>query len=185
MTVSDEILISRCCEGDDRAWEALLRRYGPLVRAVPRRFNLPPDVCDDICQNVFQSLVENLASLRSTASVSAWLSTVARRHSLRHLERLPSPLHNPDQHEEPPNIALQEWEERRELMQALEQIPEPCRDLIRALFLDPTCPGYAEVARRLGRPIGSLGPMRRRCLTRLARILTPSPGEPAPCADEA
>lgn len=183
VTISDEILISRCAQGDELAWDALIRRYAPLVRAVARRFNFPHDTCDDICQAVFQALVENLPSLRSGGSVSGWLAAVTRNHCHRHLQNLAPPPLPAAEFAPPPNIALQEWEERCELMRAIERLPEPCRDLIHALFLDPTCPSYAEIAQRLNRPIGSLGPMRRRCLTRLATSLVPVFGEPAAHVD--
>lgn len=178
MTATDDMLIRRCCDGDEEAWDALLRRYGPLVRAVPRRYNLPPDVCDDVCQSVFQTLVESLPHLRSASSLAGWLATVARRHSLRHLQPVGHGPLTPADLQEPPNETLQNWEERCQLKQAIESLPDFCRDLIHAFFLDHTAPSYAEIARRLDRPIGSLGPMRRRCLTRLARLLLPTFEEP-------
>jgi DNA-directed RNA polymerase specialized sigma24 family protein len=40
-----------------------------------------------------------------------------------------------------------------------------------SLFFDPSEPSYAEIAVRLGRPLGSVGPLRARCLDRLKSLL--------------
>jgi hypothetical protein len=40
-----------------------------------------------------------------------------------------------------------------------------------ALYFQPERPSYAEVARRLGRPVGSIGPSRARCLKKLRQVL--------------
>jgi DNA-directed RNA polymerase specialized sigma24 family protein len=48
---------------------------------------------------------------------------------------------------------------------------EPCRKLLTALYLDESEPSYAEVSRRLGTPVGSIGPTRARCLQRLRAVL--------------
>lgn len=40
-----------------------------------------------------------------------------------------------------------------------------------SLYLDPDQPGYAEIAARMGRSIGGIGPLRGRCLDKLRRLL--------------
>ena len=39
--------------------------------------------------------------------------------------------------------------------------------LLLALYFDPAAPSYSEIAERMGRAIGGIGPMRARCLERL------------------
>jgi len=46
-----------------------------------------------------------------------------------------------------------------------------CGDLLLALYFDPVTPSYAQVAERLGRSIGGIGPMRARCLQRMRALL--------------
>jgi len=50
--------------------------------------------------------------------------------------------------------------------QALSELPERHRDLMLALAAEPPL-SYAEIAARLNVPIGSIGPIRGRCLDRL------------------
>jgi hypothetical protein len=52
--------------------------------------------------------------------------------------------------------------------QAFLDLPLHCQRLIALLTADPPVP-YAEISARLGIPVGSIGPMRRRCLDKLRR----------------
>ena len=45
-----------------------------------------------------------------------------------------------------------------------------CQHLLRLLLVDPPL-SYDEIAAAVGRPRGSLGPTRRRCLTQLRSLL--------------
>ena len=53
-------------------------------------------------------------------------------------------------------------------MQAIDALPARQRELMLALLAEPE-PSYAEVARALEMPIGSIGPTRARALARLRR----------------
>jgi DNA-directed RNA polymerase specialized sigma24 family protein len=102
--------------------------------------------------------------------VASWLMSVARRLAWRQRrrteqERLPvEPVNWP---EDP----IAAWERVAVLHEGLQQLGRACRDLLLALYFDPAAPSYAEVAERLGRPIGGIGPMRARCLQRLRALL--------------
>ena len=52
------------------------------------------------------------------------------------------------------------------LCQALSELPPGCRKLVALLIADSPV-SYAEISARLGIPIGSIGPSRRRCLAKL------------------
>jgi len=51
---------------------------------------------------------------------------------------------------------------------AFDTLPSGCRALLSLLASDPP-PGYAEISAALGVAVGSIGPMRARCLDRLRR----------------
>jgi DNA-directed RNA polymerase specialized sigma24 family protein len=56
------------------------------------------------------------------------------------------------------------------LREAFGRLPLSCRRLLALLFADPPVP-YTEISARLGIPVGSIGPNRRRYLDRLRRDL--------------
>ena len=62
--------------------------------------------------------------------------------------------------------------ERQQLLrQAMNELSSRCRQMIELLFLqDPPIP-YADVASRLGLAVGSIGFIRKRCLTKLKTAL--------------
>ena len=52
------------------------------------------------------------------------------------------------------------------MREAVALLPERDRDLLALLFADPPLP-YSEIGRRLGMSVGSIGPTRARCLSKL------------------
>jgi DNA-directed RNA polymerase specialized sigma24 family protein len=55
----------------------------------------------------------------------------------------------------------------------LAALGQTCRELLVAMFFDPAEPSYTDIAERLGRPVGSIGPTRARCLDKLRKALAP------------
>ena len=54
------------------------------------------------------------------------------------------------------------------LRAALADLPDRCRELLSMLISDPP-PAYAQISASLGIAVGSIGPIRARCLERLRR----------------
>jgi DNA-directed RNA polymerase specialized sigma24 family protein len=63
------------------------------------------------------------------------------------------------------------------LHDGLARLGAPCRDLLAARYFDPAEPSYAEIAQRMGRALGGIGPLRARCRERL-RDLIEAEGRP-------
>ena len=147
--------------------------------SVPRRYGLSREDAADIAQLTFTILFQSMDTLSEDSALGAWLTTVARRHTWRRLDR--------KRREEAPwygnssekNLMLEgtgtedieRWELTEWLDYGLSLVGKPCRDLLSVLYLDPKQPSYTEVAARLGMAVGSVGPTRIRCLKRLRRIL--------------
>jgi RNA polymerase sigma factor (sigma-70 family) len=175
---SDRGLIRGCREGDVGAWRRLLETYQPLVFSVPRRYGLSREDAADITQLTFVILVQAMDTLPENTNLGAWLITVARRHTWRRLRRNSretaggqgsssegaAQLANDDED-------IEQWELSQWLTYGLSLIGKTCRDLLSALYLEPEQPSYAEIAARLGMAVGSVGPMRIRCLKRLRQVL--------------
>ena len=174
----DRDLILDCRNGDLGAWQRLLDRYERLVFSVPRRYGLSRDDAADITQLTFTILFQNMDTLSEDSTLGAWLTTVARRHTWRRLDRKrreeagwyansSEKLLSADTGTED----IERWELTEWLDYGLSLVGKPCQDLLSALYLDPKQPSYAEVAARLGMAVGSVGPTRIRCLKRLRRVL--------------
>jgi RNA polymerase sigma factor (sigma-70 family) len=172
-------LLARCRHGDETAWQELVSRYERLVFGAALREGLDLPDAADVTQTVFEALLTSLATLRDEDRLPVWLLTVARRHAWRVRDRRTreSPSATQDGADWAPLLGAAEdpadgvdralW-----LHEALQRLGEPCRDLLLALYFDPAQPSYAEIALRLGRPLGSIGPSRARCLQRLRTLLT-------------
>jgi RNA polymerase sigma factor (sigma-70 family) len=180
---SDRDLILRCRHGSAGAWHQVLNRYERLVYSIPLRYGLSRDDAADVAQNTFTILIQNMDNLAEDSRLSAWLSTVARRNTWRLLER--SRREIASEHLEGTSLAksaellgksdadsIEHWELTDWLDAGLSQISESCRELLLALYFQPERSSYAEVAERLGKPLGSIGPTRARCLKRLKQVLS-------------
>jgi len=179
MGESDDDLLESCRRGDRQAWRELLDRYERLVYSIPLSYGLPRTDAADVAQTTFTILVQSLDSLRVDTRLAPWLATVARRQTWRALERSGRERVNAREDLAETLTVLQGAEgdaaERWELVSwvhdALEKLEPRCRELLTILYFDPGEPSYEEVGRRLGMPVGSIGPTRARCLERLRRGL--------------
>lgn len=182
MTVLDRDLILACRKGDSRAWRRLLNKYERLVYSIPLRYGLSRDDAADIAQLTFTILIQSLDDLSDDSRLGAWLSTVAKRHTWRHLER--TRHESASEHLEDMDLAksasllgrsdpdsIEHWELSAWLEEGLARLGGACRKLLLALYFQPEKPSYAKIAGSLGVPVGSVGPTRARCLKRLRGIL--------------
>ncbi len=173
--MSDAMLIERCRVGDRRAWTTLVDRYERLVFAIPLSFGLSRDDAADVAQATFGSLLDGIDSIADPDRLGAWLSTVARRHSIRIVERrtreravtATDVIAIPGEDEQLRIIEDAQW-----LHRGLGRLNERCRELLTRLYLSGDASGaYEAVAKDLDMPIGSIGPTRARCLETLRRLL--------------
>jgi RNA polymerase sigma factor (sigma-70 family) len=183
----DAALVARCRAGDGTAWTVLVHRYQRLVYAIVRRMGLDEHTAADVFQTVFARLMDNLPRIADPQRLQAWIVTTARREALltlRHSQRLVSMTQadDGDDDERPdwdladdsPSAEQQlgELQQLHQVRNAFERLDTRCRDLLGLIFRDADDTlGYDEIARRLGTPIGSIGPTRSRCLDKLRRLV--------------
>jgi RNA polymerase sigma factor (sigma-70 family) len=159
--------------GDGRAWALLVRRLDPMLRAVARRYGLGPAQIDDVVQETWMRLFEHLGRLRDPAAVGGWLVVTTRREALRQLqtrvrEHLTGDRSLGDAAQPcEPECALEAAERRDALARAITGLPARHRRLMEVLLREPAL-DYHQVSARTGIPKGSIGPIRGRCLVRLA-----------------
>jgi len=169
-TPIDQILLERCSAGDQDAWRTVVKRYERLVYAIPLREGLSKEQAANVAQETFTTLFTKLDAIRDPARLPSWLMTVARRESWRRRNNAMLLVSEVDEIAADDDF-VEQYSESAAIYSAVQSLGNPCRELIFGLFLDPAEPEYAALAEGLGRPVGSIGPLRGRCLTRLRVIL--------------
>jgi RNA polymerase sigma factor (sigma-70 family) len=174
----DKKLIAACAKGDEAAWRTLIFRYRRLIYSTPGAYRIPPADADEIFQRVSVKLFENLGRLRRVEGLASWLVTTTRRECQAYLRGVRKwrsldegdPI--PEVAVDPPDVAgrLHDIETAHALALAMDRLGEPCRPLLTALYVEEPPASYQELSRRLGRPIGSLGPTKMRCLKKLRKL---------------
>ena len=167
-------LVAAAVSGNRAAWNSLVERFEPLVTSVIRRFRLNESDADDVRQNTWLRLVEHLKDLREPRALPGWIATTTRNEALRVLSarrrvepvdpHVDARLDTFNKQELVANLLLAE--RRKAVHGGLAKLQAAQRDLLMLLFADPEV-SYRQISRRLGMPIGSIGPTRARCLQKL------------------
>lgn len=165
----DSELLDACRAGESDAWEVLVARYERLIFSVASRNGLSREDAADVTQSTFLVLLESIRRRELVTNLPSWLMTVARRDAWRVNTRRAreAPYVVADVGHDPSTS----WDQIAALTAALDQLGSPCQDLLWALYFDDSEPSYVAIARRLGRSVGGIGPLRGRCLERLRRLL--------------
>jgi RNA polymerase sigma factor (sigma-70 family) len=187
-------LVGRALADDAAAWRALVDGLERVVWKAVNMMTLDADIREDAFAATWLRLAERLDSIREPHKLPGWLTTTATnevRMLLRQRNRQPLPASEPvvlrgvavddlfeslagDEGEHSRELVAAE--RRREVRAAFARLDESCREVLTVLVTaDPPVP-YDEASARLGRPIGSLGPTRRRCLDKLRQLLARGEG---------
>lgn len=186
-------LVAGALAGHQLAWNALVERLQRVVWKSVNMMTFDHEIRDDAFAATWLRLAERLATIREPEKLPGWLATTACnevRQILRQRGRVnvmsaDSPTGGSgigdlldslagDDGEHASGMVLDE--SRREVRAAFGRLDDQCREILTVLVLaDPPVP-YDEASERLGRPIGSLGPSRRRCLEKMKGLLAPEPG---------
>lgn len=169
-------LVTRARTGDQQAWNALVERYAPLVWSICRRHQLGGGTdAEDVGQSVWLTLVRQLGTIRDPAALPGWLATTTTRECAKAWRAAGRPhtagqaleaLNTPDTQAATAEQELERAERRAALREAFTSLPPRSQQLMALLIEDPPMP-YAQISARLGIPVGSIGPTRRRLLDKL------------------
>ena len=186
-------LVAGALAGHQAAWNALVERLQRVVWKSVNMMTFDHEIRDDAFAATWLRLAERLGTIREPEKLPGWLATTACnevRQILRQRGRVnvmsaDAPTGGSgigdlldslagDDGEHASGMVLDE--SRREVRAAFGRLDDHCREILTVLVLaDPPVP-YDEASERLGRPIGSLGPSRRRCLEKMKGLLSPERG---------
>ena len=170
-----DALVAAAAVGDERAWEALVARFGPMLWAITRGYRLSAADAADVTQATWCRLIDHLERLDDPTRVGAWLATTARRECLRVLRGARATVLCGDDLPEPasddaPSDRLELAERDEALWRGFARLRDSDQSLLRLLLSDPA-PSYEEISAALSIPVGSIGPTRARALERLRHEL--------------
>ncbi|HEY5889601.1 MAG TPA: sigma-70 family RNA polymerase sigma factor [Acidimicrobiia bacterium] len=169
--VSHGELLQRAAGGEREAWDALVDRFGQMVWSIARGYRLDDSAARDVAQTVWLRLIENISRIQDPERLPGWLATTCRREALSVLKKAERQIPSEFEYDiEDPSPSLESMiiddEESREVMAAFADLDDECQQLLRLLTVEPAL-SYEEISQATGRPVGSLGPTRGRCLDRL------------------
>lgn len=172
---------------DDRsAWTELVERFGRLVWSVARSFRFDDATTADVTQAVWLRLVEKRLEIREPERLASWLATTTRREAItvQRTQRREFPVERLVETDDPVTVPIvdsvvdkiDDAALRAAVMAAFLRLSEEHQRLLRLLTAEPKIE-YGVIAEIVGRPVGSIGPTRGRCLTELRRHLDDLKGE--------
>lgn len=174
-------LFSEYRNGDQAKMGDLVRALTPILWHTARSARLDSATAEDVLQTVWLTLVRKSDTITEPLAVLQWLVVSTRREAWRvarnQLRSRPEDLELTSSEavkgESIEDTVLRDESDNR-LWRHIEQLPERCRTLLRVIaFADR--PDYAELAKALGMPQGSIGPTRGRCLAKLRIALAQDP----------
>ena len=173
-----EALIQRCLQGDELAWDTIVRRYRRKVFNVAYTFVGRHEEAEDLTQDIFLKIFKSLGTFDRRANFQTWLISVSRnlcidhyrsvRQERRTIDRQVDPNElSPVSHEPGPIAALEQQDRVALLREALAALPESLRTAV--LMRDIQELTYQEIADRLRLPEGTVKSRINRGRTELAR----------------
>lgn len=87
MTNDEQGEIKRSLQGDEEAFESLVRRYQRMIYAVTYRMTGSTADAEDLMQETFLRAHQQLHSFRAEAKFSSWLYRIAMNHCLNWRQR--------------------------------------------------------------------------------------------------
>jgi RNA polymerase sigma-70 factor (ECF subfamily) len=177
--------VRRLQDGDPTALEPLMTKYDALVRHVAWLVVHNAADAADIAQETWLRLLSARTPLHSPEHVFAWLRTTAQRLAIQVSRRRGRTTALDDStadglatmHEDGPDARVERDDRDARVRRALAMMPTERSGLL----VDLVCSGdsYQAVGKRWCRPVGSLGPTRRRYLVELrGHLAAQGLGEP-------
>jgi RNA polymerase sigma-70 factor (ECF subfamily) len=183
-------LLARCRRGDADAWNELFDlHYAAAGRFI---FQLSPDFshedAGEICQEVFLSVIKNLNAFNGESQFQTWLFRIATNKARDYREKRNAAKRgggqpnisldakcpqtgltpDPPSHASGPDEFLMSAEQSELLLTALEQLGEPCREIVELRYFGDL--SYEELSCTLNLNPKTVSSRLSKCLDRLEEI---------------
>jgi len=169
-------------DGDSGKMSDLVRLLTPILWHTVRASRLDTATAEDVVQTVWLALVRRADTISEPLAVLQWMVVTAKREAwrvartqarVRPEDMDASPPGGPDSPHSVEDEVVRDDVQNR-LWHHISLLPERCRALLRVIaFADR--PDYADLAKALDMPQGSIGPTRGRCLAKLRLSLMNDP----------
>jgi RNA polymerase sigma-70 factor (ECF subfamily) len=177
-TPPDEELIARVCWREEPALGEIYDRYNRLVYAVVLRIVGDRESTEEVVQDVFQAVWQSAGSFQPSGNFSSWLIGIARHRAIdttrsrRYRSRAREDLLDDTRLAGDAILADSGTDElllRSVVRAALAQLPPAQREAIELAYYGGLT--HAEVAARLGEPVGTVKSRMRMGLMKLRELL--------------
>ena len=183
-------LLERCRAGREEAWDTLFDKYyGVAARFV---FQLSADFShedtEEICQETFLAVVRNFESFQGKSSFQTWLLRIAANKAMDFRQKTHAAKRGGDafhlslnaspNRDEPvldlasgdpgPDLLLGRTETHHLLRESLDQLNEPCREIIELRYYGDL--SYEEIATELQLNPKTVSSRLSKCLDRLGAV---------------
>jgi RNA polymerase sigma-70 factor (ECF subfamily) len=174
--LSDSGLVALCARGERDALAALYDRYARAAYSLARRIVRDPSHAEDVVQEAFLAVWRSAGRFDATrARPSTWILTLVHNKAIDVLRREEWRRSAPvEEHDEPvagDDVARDAWLslQRHEVLEALAALSDPQREVLELAYFA----GYsqAELAQRLGQPLGTIKSRTHTALARMRELL--------------
>jgi RNA polymerase sigma-70 factor (ECF subfamily) len=183
---TDQLVIRRAIEGDERALRQLWSQHAPHIDAVVRRLAGDPDLAADIAQEVWIQIFRALPSYRGDSQFSTWAHRIAVNRTLNALRRTRRLARIEEEIED--DVASVEHDgERSMLMATIEEAAARLAPGARTVFYLHDVEGYTheEIAEELGITAGGSKSQLFKARAKLRKLLAPLIEVPSGYGDRA
>ena len=182
MLSSDEKLVERCLQGDDAAWEQIVRSYAKRIYNLSYRYTNRRDEAEDLSQDILIRVYQNLSSFRPNAgSFQSWILKVGRNLIIDHYRQTrrfqqvagTEEIENMSLTEtaiQSPQRAIERDEAAQFLRDGLQALAPELKEAI--ILRDIEGMAYLEIAELLGIPEGTVKSRINRGRLELAKLLS-------------
>lgn len=179
---ADAQLVDRCLNGQETAWEDLVKTHTRRVYAICYRFTNSDSEAQDLTQDVFMRVFRNLKSFRAgEGSFAVWLTRLTRNLLIDHYRRTRLDRATDSLEDQAPMLEektammsrtdgmLAGREASEVLQQALQKLSPELRETVILRDLEEL--DYKEIAQVLNVPEGTVKSRLNRGRAELARVL--------------